>query len=316
MLFRTILFDSAIQPVPAREELIYNSLYRLLKDVYKYGVILVDDEGEILKSFKSILKEWNELSNFPEGSQAGRDLFRLFEAISKNNRFIEVSAQKTEILCDSITCERQISIAHHHEPDFLLSGQRCLTCLGKNLTSLKTALAIAVDSYDRNEEFQRFTSMRGFEISAGLWCQSDFENKVLIPLFRVTDTVKLFDKQMGEYFDSNSGYGNTLEWCLKVFSEYSISTPERRFEMYVGSVRSLDARKRIREFEREVKKFYSDKFDFEVVWGSHHSHDRFLETNQVRVFVGRGFDLIQDSFGSYPRRLKDITVGYIDEVSF
>lgn len=315
MLFRSILLDSAIQPVSGREELIYNSLHRLLRDISKYGVVLIDDEGEMIKRFKSILDEWDKLSDFPEGSQAGRDLYRLFTSLAQGNRLISVSAQESEIACDFKACNKSMSIAYHQEPDFLLLGQECLTCAVKNLTPLKNIQALAVESCDRSEGFQKFTSIRGFEIPYGNWHQRDFESRVLIPLFKVTETVKLFDKQMGEYFDSNLGYKDTIEWFLKVFSKHSIPTSERYFEIYVGSVKSLNARREIRKFKEKIKSDYPNEFHFEVRWSLHYSHDRFLETDQVRVSIGRGFDLIQDTSGSYPYKLKEITIGYIDQVN-
>lgn len=314
MLFRAVLLDSAIEPIPGKEELIYNSLYRLLRDILKYGVILIDEGEEVIQGFKSAIDKWENLDGFPEGPQAKIDLYKLFGLIIKENRLVKVAAKEIKTQCDSQLCICLLGIALYNDPDFFFANQECFPCVVNNISSSGKTQAIKIEVYDRNIKVQQFLSIRGFEIKPKQWSQRDFEDRVLIPLFLTTENVKLFDKQMGKYFSSNSGYRNTVKWLIEVFDKYSIYSSDRIFELYVGTINDLEDRRALRKFEKEIKQQYSAKLNFNIHWSSHYSHDRFLETDQVRLAIGHGFDLIENKLESYPCTLRDTTISYIDDL--
>ncbi|WP_204138284.1 hypothetical protein [Halomicronema sp. CCY15110] len=305
MLFQAVVFNSAFEPVSGKEESLYNSLCRFLRDVCKSGTILIDDQGEILKQLRLSTQKWNDLENFIEGVQAGSDLNRLLRVLEQKNRLLTTSSEPQDLDCASVSCHKYFEIAQSQKPEFLITDQNCFNCAGDHLSGVEETQVIKIDVYDHNQDFQRWADLRGFCSLEG-WTQQDFEEKILIPLFRSTENVFLLDKQMGRYCHNNSGYIATIKWLLNVFKKYSRPPHDGLFELHIHQVQRPDF---LHAFEQEMKSLHPG---FGVKLNSHYAHDRFLRTDQAEIAIGRGFDLLQDHTAPYPCKIRDTTIAYID----
>ncbi|MGF1567012.1 MAG: hypothetical protein ACFCVD_02865 [Nodosilinea sp.] len=305
MLFRTILSDLSLNPVLGKEDLLYNSLTRFLRDVRKTGVILVDEDKEIIDRFFSAINHWHELENFPQGSQCAIDLKKLLLILQKENRLVFVSEKEhLESDCKTEFCLLYLDMAKTQNPEFIVVPDKCFECTSQSLSLLDTSKVLCIDSFDHDEAFRKYADRRGIEVQG--WNQYEFESKVLIPLFRCTENVFLLDRQFGKYFVSNSGYKATIKWILEVFMRTSNPFSRGVFEIHTKKV---DDQNIIKEFEKNMQSLHPR---FRVVFDSHNKHDRFLLTDQVKLGIGQGFDLLVDSNKPYPCALRDTSISYFD----
>ena len=313
MLFRAVVFDSALEPIPGKEEVLYNSLYRFLRDIRKCGVILIDENEEIQKRFLLALKKWNDLSELTDEDYDGQDLLRLLKVLEKENRLIGTSFEEKELNCTSESCSLYLNIVQSKKTEFIVTNQVCYSCAKDNLSHLFETHIIQMAKYDHDYDLQRRVDLRGLRINEYGWDdQLTFEKNVLIPIFRDTENVTLYDKQAGDYFNEN--YKATVKWFLKVYLDYSKSPKSGTFELHIGKLKTgskgQERKQLLCEFEREMQNIYPA---FKVVHKSHFSHDRFVGTDQVEIDIGRGFDLLDNIKDAYPCRLKETKIGYVDK---
>ncbi len=200
---------------------------------------------------------------------------------------------------------KYIEMVQSRKPEFLITDQKCFTCAADSLSGFRATQVVKIDLYDHNLDFQKRVDLRGFRGSAE-WTQLDFEREVLVPLFRSTENVFLFDRQMGQYINSNPGYKATIKWLLQVFKEHSRSPHDGLFELHIDQAKKPDF---LNAFEQEMRSLHPG---FGVRLNSHYEHDRFLRTDQVEIAIGRGFDLLQNCTDSYPCKIRDTTIAYID----
>lgn len=314
MLFRVVVFDSALEPIPGKEEILYNSLYRFLRDIRKCGVILIDENEEVQQRFLEALRKWNYLSELTDEVYNGQDLLRLFKVLHQENRLIGTSFEEKKLNCTSKSCSLYLNIVQSKKTEFIVTNQVCYSCAKDDLSHLPETHLVQMTKYDHNVELQRRVDLRGVRINQCGWDnQKTFEEEVLIPIFRDTENVTLNDKQAGDYFNDN--YKATVKWFLKVYLDYARSPKNGTFELRIGKLKTgSQGQKRkqlLCEFEREMKEMYPA---FKVVYKSHFSHDRFIGTDQVQIDIGRGLDLLDNIKDAYPRLLKETKIGYIDTI--
>ncbi|MCL1489857.1 MAG: hypothetical protein M1G31_03740 [Pseudanabaena sp. Salubria-1] len=115
-----------------------------------------------------------------------------------------------------------------------------------------------------------------------------------------------------------NGARSQLRWFLEVFQQVATIGVGTKFEVYCGIDRKrsevplAEAVNSLRSFESEIKNTFSyfQLFIKEESYGNELPHDRYLITNQTAVYIGRGFDLFVDASARYPRRIRDLQIGY------
>ncbi len=315
MLVRTILLPSVLRANPENQPAHYGMVIRLLQDLKKNGVVLLDDTNCIRASLLQDIPKWPV--KFRKKAEV------LLTELKKKNRFVEVSLKdEVQATCKNKPCQQCIRIAKIYSPPAILASQGCNQCAQAQLASIPSVEVVDVAEYSISDFFDSYLKPRDHLLNRGEWTQHEFEQEILIPLLRDAKDVKIYDRYIGRSIlqkKNAATYKFTLKWIIDVFVRERSSKFKGVFEVYGGvNTCSIPKPKRpnavaaLRKLESDLRQFHPA---FKLIikdetQGGEMPHDRFLVTNQVAVSVGRGFNLL---FGSNPRLVKDVTIAYCSE---
>lgn len=313
MLVRVILLPSIFTAVPEDKTSFYTLAIKLLQELEKTGVILVDDKNCIKTTLSQGVGKWPEKFRIP-----GQ---KLLKQLWKKSRFVEVSLSGgVQPICEKKSCQYCIKIAKDYLPLAVLARQECNPCAEKQLAEVPTVKVVDVDEYSIDDSFCSHLNERGRILGNGEWEQNQFEKQILIPLFRDAKHVKIYDRWIGRSILTKNAdkYKLTLAWIIDVFQQYSRFGKAGIFEVYSGFYtrnspsEESSAVAAFRKLEADMQRAHPNfKLIIKKETKSQLPHDRYLITNQVAVSIDRGLDLLLDSRKSpYPRRLRDIHVVY------
>jgi len=298
---------------------------RLIQDIEKNGVVLVDDTNCIRASLLQDIPKWPV--KFRKKAEV------LLKSLKKKNRFVEVSLKDVvTATCKNKPCQQSIRIAKIYSPAAILASQDCIECAKAQLESVSSVEVVDVAEYSLSDFFESHLNLSDRILNKGEWKQDKFEQEILIPLFRDAKHIKIYDRWLGRSVSNqpnpgqiSDNYKLTIEWIIEVFLRESRLGVGGVFEVYSG----LDTRKKsnaevhtlvteLRKFESDLKQSYNfPNFKLtikEETKVNQMPHERYLITNQVAVSIDRGFDLLLDKRKSpYPRSVRDVTVAYCSE---
>lgn len=327
MLVRTILLPSVFTSIPKEQASLYSLVIRLLQDLEKNGVVLMDDNNCIKAALSQGVHKWPQ--KFRKNAQ------ELLVQLEKKNRLVELSlngAGATESTCGEPPCHSCIRMAKVYLPPAVIANQSCNECASKQLASVAKVEVVDVAEYSISNFFKAHLEQRDRIILNGEWKQDKFEHEILIPLFRDAKHIKIYDRWIGRSALQHSSIGQigdnyklTLEWIIDVFLQKSRLGVSGTFEVCCG----LDTRgiskagiptfvASLRQFESDMRHTHSFP-NFKLIikketQANQMPHHRYLITNQVAISIDRGSDLLLDKKNSpYPRRVRDVTIAYCSE---
>jgi hypothetical protein len=302
----------------------YGLLVTLLRDLFENGVILVDADGAITGLIAANVDLWPVRFRKPLKELLGRLRLR--------SRFAKVEPCDACDQCELAGCALASAIALSHGPRAAVVRDECLTCLALRGCH---AECVSITDYPGSAFAEDLRQATVFTIRHGEWSLSDFERKVLQPLFHSAKHVKLVDRyigrsllgEFGRYKGLRQDYRESVEHVLKVFAKYRARGGEPLFEVYCGIEASNYAPAAIDEVRKGLKAWaetMSATFAVktQVILkheraGAQMPHARWLLTNQAALLVERGFDLLQSdtemrTAGFDPRRderrLRDVVL--------
>jgi len=163
------------------------------------------------------------------------------------------------------------------------------------------------------------------DLTLNEWKEDRFEQEILIPLFKDAKHIKIYDRWIGRSAsEGNTNHQTTLKWLLEVFQRVATIRSDTVFEVYCGiypntkdKIPLPKAVNTLRKFESEVQVIfpYFRLFIKEEIMDNQLPHDRYLITNQIAVYIGRGFDLFVRASENYPRRIRDLQIGYCSNLT-
>ncbi len=321
MLVRTILLPSVFTSIPEEQASLYSLTIKLLHELEKTGVILVDDKNCIKTALSQGISEWPE--KFKKPAQ------KLMKKLWKNHRFVELSLRSDiQLNCGRKQCQPCIRIAKEYLPLAVLARQECNSCANKQLTEVPTVKVIDIEEYSIDDDLRSHLNERARILGKGEWKQDKFEQEILIPLFRDAKNIKIYDRWIGRsILTSNADkYKLTLEWILDVFLRVSRLGSGGVVEVYSGFYPQKQPGKQpcnvtdvvtaLRQLEAALQKTHPTVrlIIKKETQACQMPHDRYLITNQVAVSIDRGCDLILDNRKSpYPRYIRDVSIAYCSE---
>lgn len=318
MLVRTILLPSVFTSIPQDQASLYNSVIRLLQDLEKNGLVLIDDNNCIKQALSQGVSKWPLKFRKPA--------LVLLEQLKKKNRLVELSLNsKIEANCVAAQCHNCIRMAKVYLPPAIIANNNCNECAKKQLASVSTVEVVDVAEYSISNLFDVHLNQGDRLILNSEWTQKEFEEEILIPLLRDAKDVKIYDRYIGRSILTKNAakYKLTLEWIINVFLRERGSKLKGVFEVYGGLdnfsipiAKIPSAVSKLRNLETDMQKRYP-KFKLIIKKETKNyqmPHDRFLITNQVAVSIDRGFDLLLEKRQiPYPRRVRDVTIAYCSE---
>ncbi len=321
MLVRTILLPSILTSIPEDRASFYSLAIKLLQELEKTAVILVDDQECIKKALSQRIGQWPV--KFRKPAQV------LLEELDKKNRIVKVPLNsEIQSICRNEPCQHGIRIAKIYLPLAVLARQECNKCAIGQLAEVLTVKVVDVDEYTIDDSFCSHLDPRDRFLDQGEGKQDKFEQEILIPLFRDAKHVKIYDRWIGRsILNTNAdNYKRTLKWIIDVFARKSRLGKAGVFEVYTGfftqqypGQRSPDVSNAVvalRQLEADMQQAHP-KFRLIHKNETRHKqlpHHRYLITNQVAVSIDRGFDLLLGKATSlYPRRLRDVHIAYCSE---
>jgi hypothetical protein len=315
MLVRIILLPSTLTSIPEDRATYYSLAIKLLQELKKTGVILVDNEDCIKTTLAQKVRQWPV--KFRKPAQV------LLEELDKKNRIVQVSLNsEIQSACRNEPCQQCIRIAKSYLPLAVLARQECNQCAKGQLAEVPTVKVVDVDEYTIDHDFCAHLELRDRLLDKGEWTQQEFEKEILIPLLRDAKDVKIYDRYIGRsilHKKIAAKYQFTLKWIIDVFLRERGSKLKGVFEVYGGLERLSIPKPKIPNAVAALRKLETDLRlvhpGFKLIIkdetkSSEMPHDRFLITNQVAISIGRGFNLL---FGSSPRLVKDVTIAYCSE---
>jgi hypothetical protein len=321
MLVRIILLPSTLTSIPEDRATYYSLAIKLLQELEKTGVILVDDKECIKTALSQRIHQWPV--KFRKPVQV------LLEELDKKNRIVKVPLNsEIQSTCGNEPCQQCIRIAKSYLPLAVLARQDCNQCAERQLAEVPTIKVVDVDEYTIDDSFCSHLDPRDRIFEQGEGKQNKFEQEILIPLFRDAKHVKIYDRWIGRSILTKNAdnYKRTLKWVLDVFVRKSRLGKTGVFEVYTGFYTQKHPRQRpldvsnavvaLRRLETDMQQAHPK---FRLILKNETQpkqlpHHRYLITNQVAVSIDRGFDLLLGKATSlYPQRLRDVHIAYCSE---
>lgn len=318
MLYRTVISPSVFN-ITESNSYQYSLVINLLKDLDK-NCLLLEDENSILRN-----KIMNYLNLWPvKFRKPAKALIKQLR--DKNNRMVKVNlSSNIPEDCGYIFNH----LASNFEIQAALYSQGC--CV-KNEKSKK--FFIKIEDYSISKFSDKIREL-GIRLSHQEWTQGKFENQVLVPIFKYAKHIRLYDRYIGRTILNNRRYTNTLNWILDVFiRESNYMKPGVKitvnFEIYtgllVGGYGVLESE--VNDYINEIKdleeqlgnklKSAKENATVKIILKRENGnlanspqcpHARYLFTDQIGLFIDRGFDLLSNDF------IRDLHISYQSEES-
>lgn len=327
MLYKTTFSPSALKI----QENECSLFVRLLQDLNKNCLILVDPNGEMEKLLTNTIQELP-----PKYNRIAKEYHK---SLKSKGRVVRQSAGNQE-LADEDLCDFYRWIMSQSSELLMFIGSAC--CLESVI--LPKSRLIKLEDYTLSRKFNDRQENRIF--LDGEASKEELEKEVIHPLFETSKVVKIIDRYIGRSMikKNNKGeikiertiverYKKSIIWLLEIF-DYYYSQSDRIFEIYTGidsSVLTNEEAKylynNLMNFSDEVRrKFQSFNFNLKVkketLQDKEMPHARYLITNQISVLVDCGFDLFWSDDRMYkaklnPRidepKIRDVAIALISE---
>lgn len=320
MLYRTVISPSVFN-IAESNSYQYSLVINLLKDLNN-NCLLLEDENSILRNkIMHYLELWPVKFRKP-----AKELIKQLR--DKNHRMVKVNlSYNVPEDCGHIFNQ----LASNFEINAALYSQKC--CVDNNEKNKNIFISTEDYSISKFNNQIRKVSIR---LSHQEWTQGTFENQVLVPIFKYAKHIKLYDRYIGRTISTNIRYTNTLNWILDIFIRESYyikpevkttvnfeiytglliggrnGVPESEVNSYINRIRELEAqlgRKLKSANENGNIKIILKKENGDSSNSPQYPHARYLFTNQIGLFIDRGFDLLSNNF------IRDLHISYQSEES-
>jgi hypothetical protein len=332
MLHKTVVSPAIFSNIPknhAASKAVYNNIISLLMDLSENCVILVDQD-------KSLQKLLIDSINSLQGNFKKRAKVAL-QNLQKNNRLIEVSKSYSfDFVCEREDCKHCIGISLSYAPNATFMTETCCQCIKSQNIKFKPTDSneYAVCTFNEKRRINK-----SIALTNGEWNQEQFENEILIPIFKYAKHIKIYDRMIGRTIREDGRgvrehYRTTLEWLFKLFLDNSLRRTGRRFEVYSGldvqylkSDAILETKNVLENFASQLSSKYNFKFNLTLKQESGRdqemTHARYLATDQIKLLIERGYDLLwtdnqmkeNQLRPQYdPRPIRDVAICWIPEL--
>ncbi|MEH2412436.1 hypothetical protein [Nostoc sp.] len=328
MLFRTVVSPTIFNGMPEdvlAQKSFCNTNIQLLYDLTENCVILLDTDKSISNAIIDAIEKWPVKFRKPAKE--------LIKELRNKNRLVVAPKEYTVCSqCNIDYCQQCIGIALSCSPNAIFTTEDCCQCVKNQTLPIRP---IDTAEYSISRFFQHRRQISPLTLNNKEWNQEQFEDKILIPLFRDAKHIKIYDRMIGRATKDfiPEHYKNTLEWVFDIFLQESSSRTERIFEVYSGldtrylsHQEIIDIKNLLCQFEADMQRRYSFPFTLKLKEesgrGQEMPHARYLITDQIGVLIERGFDLLwtnqqmRDN-GLNPsnddRPIRDVTISRISE---
>lgn len=280
---------------PGGSPFYYNIVLSIVLDLLKDAVINVDKKNIIINEISKFIKNWP--------IKYRKKIEHILIKLKKNNRFCQINKNYKESILDLQTEDTKavISVDEDEEPgsENIYFGQYPMS---KFSLRDNNSHIINEQTYDRY----------------------DLDNLILKPVFKYAKNIKIIDRYIGSHISQHPGemniaYKEGLSYMFKSLSKgkniknvdiyTAINIWKPAYLLTFAEKNKIDnSIKDIVNFLSELKKLYRINISFIYSFDKKEFiHDRYLITDQIGLFFGRGFDIFNVD-GS----LRDNTVGIID----
>lgn len=316
----------------ADQKLICSNGITLLRDLCEYGFIMDNKNSDIWNELCSTVISWPITFR----KKVEELLFRLHNSgrITKYKELFNGSEK-----CTNNICKFCIGLAKASHPHTIVVNKDCSLCSREQIPESVEICDILEYPISKYSEY-RDNPLIPIHLSDGEWNQNDFENKILIAIFKYAKSVKIIDRYIGKLWKneqkSNSynlspNYRLALKWIIEAFINYCINKETAVFEIYTGfdcENESIEINEQkvaeLRKFEVELKDIYKFNFKLHIKKEIHDRskempHGRFIFTNQIGLLIERGFDLLWNNKKMKekgknpkkdPRPIRDVSISY------
>jgi len=291
----------------------YSNVLAILRDAYKNCILLIDKNNDLLDRIKKHIDKW------PEDYRVLAK--KLLKQIYTKNRIISVDSAKCSVInedCKNDDCNILQNIINCYK-DIVIVLSKCPNCIHNVSGEI-----IELEKYQLSN-FVNKKRRLSYTISYNDRTPSDYANQIFIPIFKYCNAIKIIDRLIGSHISSHPGnlranYKRGLDFlaeCISISGNKnvivelytSILLPKPLYELDSTEISSI--RSTIHNIESFVDKlnkkynlsiktiFKDDKTDF--------VHDRFIITDQIGIYIGRGFDLLDAN-----KKVNDNTIGLLD----
>lgn len=338
MLHRIMISPSVFSSLPEEprsQTLFCNAVNGFLLDLLDNGVVLdvADAERSAVIFFRQLVESWPI-----KRKQRVRELLKKLE---KKNRFVTLRIEHDGFNTDEIFfkndfCKNSIKILSDDSLTSLVTGQDC--CIALHQSSIPNILITDIDNYSDSLLAKYFRAAKTKDFGSGEVTKLEFEQEILVPIFRDAKHIKIFDRYIGRSVIGDrgnnihiaqylkEGYRKTLEWMIEIFCRESIYRQERTFEIYTGidkfqqlTEKDLqDIKSAFQSFQKTVEGRLSIHINFFLKKEKYKEneedvnspslelrHQRYIVTNQVGLSIDRGFDLLLGD------SMRDVSVSFI-----
>jgi hypothetical protein len=280
----------------------------ILQGMEENCLLLVDDSELILKEITDGVDRWPP--KYRKRAQQALTMLR------KRHRFAKVPfTLLPHVGCGRAGCQCAVSIANQNKIDCLLGADNC---------TVEPADAIRISDFVLSAFEARRRASQRYELADGEWDKSEFERNIWEPLFRDAKHVKLFDRMLGRTVTESQppavkqNFVRGFDWVFEQFAKHNVGRSGSVFEVTSALKQSLTppqtktAAETLRRFARDLSNKYGVPMTMKVKRETGTlimPHDRFMFTDQIALWVSRGFDLL-DGNGN---KVRDVIIRIVTD---
>lgn len=287
-----------------------------LRVLSERAILVVDEDGDLHRAMADFVNSWPP--------QYQKFVRAVLTDMSKRKRLLGLPVNLgCEIPGDA--CELALLVADQWNVDFIISPGIC-SCPCERCACDHP---IARDVHELI--YEPIRSLASGAIDVNGWERARFETEILDPIVRLSRRVLILDRWIGRsmfrrgHVKLQGSYAGVLEWIVYRFSRMSFAADgvtivteipsELDGGVLIAEESMLEGAAGLRGFGKRLQNTYGVEVDFDLRVSSGHAshmqHDRFLRTDQVCLFLGRGFDFVRPD-----STLKDSVVGVMNEDSW
>jgi hypothetical protein len=339
MLLRTVLLPSVLSSIPANPdaaELFFPLVIRLLQDLSENCTIVVDDRntsGGIpigVADLYTAIEKWPEKFRIPAS--------KAIQALQKAKRVVVIgAAPEPREECVLPECRHIIGLTMRtlaKDSCVVIAGGGCTACC---LGVLPQERVVSITDYPASEFLLRRKEAMTVLLGDGDWTHDRFEEKILTPVLRDSQLIKLYDRMIAAKMlpreaaragpvscSIPANYSLTIQWILATFARCS-SAADKKAEIYTTVDTSYMDKNHLAAVTKGAESFVAEMMNKTGVRPTlflksetprmRMPYGRYLITDRVGILVERGFDLLWDDAAmikigrdpsKHPRPVRDV----------
>lgn len=210
----------------SEEPLVCSIMIGMLSDFVRCAVLYVDDKGQIVSRLRAAVAQWPE--------KFRKRGLELISQLDKRSRFVRCGGVTPRGSCLQTDCRDCVGLVDDRSPRAAIASDVCYSRICDDLAAVHSCEVVNVAQYPLSVLSSVRTTTFSRVLLNGEWNQFQFEQEILIPLFRDAKHVKIIDRYIGRTMFKKGvagvspKYEFNLNWIADCFARSATANKNAR----------------------------------------------------------------------------------------